>query len=210
MNLILKGNLFAEDELIQDDIRIQDGAGVYMVSGGIGNTQNAIKVFYYKPKNYSPESRILMVIPEAGRNGDSYRDAWIEEAKKYSVLIISPMYPEDVYGFEKYHLCGLISNLNLRESIEYVKGTNIAKMDEEKFSFDINANSSEWIFNDFDRLFDLTVQSLNSTQTKYDLFGHSAGGQILHRLAIFHPNNIWPVILVFIPYRIPPKQCPLG
>src|SRR5690606_30736613 len=23
----------------------------------------------------------------------------------------------------------------------------------------------------------------------YDLFGHSAGGQILHRLAIFHPNS---------------------
>jgi len=56
---------------------------------------------------------------------------------------------------------------------------------EEYFDFALNHDQEEWIFSDFDRIFNLIVESTNSSQTKYDIFGHSAGGQILHRLALF-------------------------
>ena len=53
-----------------------------------------------------------------------------------------------------------------------------------------NSNTEEaWIFDDFDRIFSTAVADVNSTQKKYDLFGHSAGGQIAHRLAIFNPKT---------------------
>ena len=129
------------------------------------------------------------MIPGAGRSGDTYRDAWIEAAEKYNVLILSPMYPDDDYPFEVYHLGGLIETSNLRESVEFIENSNIAKLDETIFNYQLNPNREEWIFKDFDRIFDLVVEATASTQNQYDLFGHSAGGQILHRFVIFNPDS---------------------
>ncbi|MDO5970252.1 hypothetical protein Q4Q35_10585 [Flavivirga aquimarina] len=186
MVLIKKNDLDLKKkkEQVLNDINIQEGSGSFLVEGGKGKVNKSIKVYYHRPKNFNADSKILMVIPGAGRNGDSYRDAWIEESEKYSVLILSPMYPEKEYPFENYHLCGLMGNLNLKNSITYIENTNMVKLDENNFTFTINPNKDEWIFNDFDRIFDLAVNELKSNQTEYDAFGHSAGGQILHRLAV--------------------------
>lgn len=205
MKLIKKSDLKEEKELVLNQINIQEGSGEFLIEGGKAKKDKTVKVFYHKPKNYGASSKILMVIPGAGRNGDSYRDAWIDESEKYSLLILSPMYQESEYGFDDYHLCGLINGSNLKNNIEYVEDTNIAKLNEEKFNFKFNPNSDEWIFNDFDRIFDLAAEALNSTQTTYDIFGHSAGGHILHRLALFHENSNADKILASNPsfYTLP-------
>lgn len=52
-----------------------------------------------------------------------------------------------------------------------------------------NMDPSKWIFSDFDRIFQLAKDDLDLQATDYDLFGHSAGGQILHRFALFHPDS---------------------
>lgn len=181
MDLLKKSEL----ELTINEINIQTGSGVFLIEGAKGNLENAIRIYYHKPNNYQADSRVLFVIPGAGRNGDSYRDAWIEESEKYGVLILSPMYPEETYEFEDYHLGGLAQELNLANSISYVENSNIAKLDESQFSLSLNEDSETWLFNDFDRIFDLSMRAMNASQTTYDLFGHSAGGQILHRMAIF-------------------------
>lgn len=56
-------------------------------------------------------------------------------------------------------------------------------------SFKITRNPAEWIFDDFDRIFDLVKEELQLKRNSYDMFGHSAGGQVLHRLALFNPKN---------------------
>lgn len=189
MALVRKEDLIEKNVLQLNQIDIQNGSGAFLVEGGPGHEGERIKVYYHKPENYDADSSILMVIPGAGRNGDSYRDAWIEESEKYGLLILSPMFAEGGYGFGDYHLCGLLKNIDLKNSIEYVENTNIARMNEENFSFEINPDSEQWIFNDFDRIFDLVVAHLNSEQTTYDIFGHSAGGHILHRMALFHQDS---------------------
>ncbi|WP_206539204.1 hypothetical protein [Aquimarina megaterium] len=187
MKLIKKSDL--EKKLVLNEINIQNGSGEFLIDGGNQNKDKTIKVFYHKPKNYQPESQILIVVPGAGRNGDSYRDAWISASEKYGILILSPMYSEKEFGFGAYHMCGLMYDLNLKNNIEYVKNSNIVKLKEDGFTFKVNSNPEKWIFNDFDRIFDLVVDALGATQTQYDLFGHSAGGQILHRMAIFQQNS---------------------
>lgn len=189
MDLIKKSDLIDESELEVNAIDIQDGSGVFLIDGGKGNDQKNIKIYYHKPKNFTEDSKILLVIPGAGRNGDTYRDAWIKESEKYSILILSPMYMEDDYDFGAYHLGGLVYDLNLEEAVEFDQNSNRVFLDEEKFSFQINSNKEEWIYKDFDRVFDMVVQALGSRQTTYDIFGHSAGGQILHRFAIFQPDS---------------------
>ncbi|GAA4273534.1 hypothetical protein U6A24_18815 [Aquimarina gracilis] len=170
-------------------ISINGGSGMFSIKGGLGNEEKTIDVFYYKPKTYNQKTRILIVIPGSGRNGDSYRDSWIEEAERYNLLILSPRYQEKQYPYEAYHLGGIVTSLNTEANITFIENTNQVFLDEENLTIDINKDQEKWIFNDFDRLFDLVISSLKSTQKQYDIFGHSAGGQILHRFAIFHPTS---------------------
>lgn len=189
MALIKQSDLQKEKELKVNQIDIQEGSGVFLIEGGNGKKGNSIKVYYHRPKNFKSDSKVLLVIPGAGRNGNSYRDAWIKESEEYGVLILSPMYAEEDYAFEDYHLCGLMYDLNLKNTIDRIEGTNIVELDETKLTYKVNKNRKQWIFKDFDRIFDLTVKAINSEQTKYDIFGHSAGGQILHRFALFQPDS---------------------
>lgn len=177
------------EELKVGEIDLKTGSGAFLISGGQGHENNTITVHYHMPNSFKPSSEMLLVVPGAGRDGDEYRDAWIEASEKYGVLILSPTYPDSSYGFGGYHMGGLMEELNLSASVEYVENSNIAKLDEEKLTFTVNANSSQWIFKDFDRIFDLVVESLSSEQREYDIFGHSAGGQILHRLTLFYPQT---------------------
>ncbi len=181
-------NIHAQSTL-KTNLSINTGSGYFEFEGGLGHQNDTIKVYYHKPKKFSPESKILMVIPGAGRNADDYRDSWVETSEKYSVLIISPSYTEKDYDYAAYHLGGIVKDLDLRKGVKFIKGTNKVELNEDLVEFNLNPDSNQWIYNDFDRLFELTVKVTSSKQDNYDMFGHSAGGQILHRFALFAPNS---------------------
>ncbi|THV59183.1 hypothetical protein EZV76_10125 [Flagellimonas alvinocaridis] len=166
---------------------IQEGSGYFQMEVGNLDDTRKINVYYHRPKNFNPDSKVILVIPGAGRNADTYRDAWIVNSEKYNVLVLSPMYPKSEYGFEDYHLGGIIQNLNISECISWVEGTNEAILYEDKLVYHVNPKKRKWLFNDFDAIFDFAITATQSNQTSYDIFGHSAGGQILHRFALFHP-----------------------
>lgn len=172
-----------------NNIDLETGSGNFLIEGGVGRIEKTITVFYHKPEKFSPQSPILMVIPGSSRNGWNYRDAWIEASEKHNLLILSPHYPEDSYGFGEYHMGGLMYDMNIYDHIKEEEHSNEVFLDEEAFAYKINSNPDEWIFNDFDRLFEMVVDSTSSSQKGYDIFGHSAGGQILHRLVLFHPES---------------------
>lgn len=184
MELILKSSL-DQEPLILNEVTLKEGSGKFLIEGGIGKKEKSIVVFYHKPRNFDSNSKILFVIPGAGRNANSYRDTWVDVAEKNAVLVLSPQYDADEYPFEEYHLCGLVQHINLGESLEFVENSNMVKIDEELLTYTQNPKQEEWIFEDFDRIFDLVTSATRSNQKKYDLFGHSAGGQILHRFALF-------------------------
>jgi pimeloyl-ACP methyl ester carboxylesterase len=149
---------------------LKTGTGVFSVEGGKGIEHLSIGVNYYKPKNFSKDSPILIVLPGNGRTGAKYRDRWIAASNKFGALILSLTYSKEFYP----------------RTIHYT----IARMSVENNGVYTNENNpSKWIYSDFDRIFDLVVASTKSSQLTYDLFGHSAGGQIGHRLAIFSPEN---------------------
>ncbi|WP_273567450.1 hypothetical protein [Maribacter halichondriae] len=172
MELIPKSELVPEKELVLNQVNIEDGSGRFLIEGGF-KKNNTIVVHYYKPNNFSSKSSIIFVLPGAGRNGDDYRNAWVEQSEKYNVLILSLEYSETYYpGLWSYNLAGMIYDVNIQDG-----------------TFKINQNQNEWIFDDFDRIFNEVKNNLNLEKEFYDMFGHSAGGQLLHRLAIFHPKN---------------------
>lgn len=186
MDLIKKSDLILEKTLVLNQISMELGSGKFLVEGGF-EKEKALEVHYYKPLSFKADSKVLLVVPGAGRNADSYRDSWIETSEKYNVLILAIRYDEKDYDYGAYHLGNLMTNLNLDTSVTYDENSNNVFLNEDKFSAEANTDRAQWLFNDFDRIFDLVSDQLSSNQTAYDIFGHSAGGQILHRFAIFQP-----------------------
>lgn len=169
MLLIKKDELSRELEV--NEITIIEGGDKFLIEGG-SDKNKTIEVYYYKPKNFNANSKVLLVLPGAGRNGRNYRDAWVEAANKYGVLILSLTYPENDYpGLWSYNLAGMITNVDVKNK-----------------TFDITDRTS-WLFDDFDRIFNEVKKELDLKTDSYDMFGHSAGGQILHRLAIFKAES---------------------
>ena len=166
-------------------VHIHPGSGNFLVGGGPGHEERLVQVFYHMPERFTPDSPILLVVPGAGRDADEYRDAWVTAAEEHGVLVLSPRYREDEYGFGAYHMGGLMEGLNLGWSVLYEEGSNRAHLDEDRFEYRVNRDPRTWIFEDFDRLFDRVTTAVGSEREEYDIFGHSAGGQILHRLALF-------------------------
>ena len=168
---------------------INEGSGSFTINGGKGHENIELTVYYHKPKNFTKKTKVLLVIPGSGRNGDSYRDSWIKTSEKHNVLILSPSYPEKHYPYDAYHLGGIIKDLDLTKGVIFKKNSNQVLLDENVVEFKLNRNSNEWIYSDFDRIFMIAKKSLKLNAKKYDMFGHSAGGQILHRFTIFYPQS---------------------
>ena len=189
MELIKLEDLLVLESLTLNEVSIENGSGVFLIEGGQARQKKSIKVHYHRPENFTAQSPILLVLPGAGRNGDSYRDAWVKASEFYNILVLSPEYAEKDYPFKDYHLGGIISSWNIQDQISFDEHSNKAYLKEDSLNISYHTDSTSWIFNDFDRIFDLAVQATASQQQKYDVFGHSAGGQILHRFVLFHPHS---------------------
>jgi hypothetical protein len=157
---------------------ISSGSGKFTLDGGIGHTEKTIEIYYHLPASYDENTKVIIVIPGAGRNGWSYRDSWVEASEKYNLLVLSPSYSDELYPrFWNYNIARMLSDVKINKSKTAIE------------SYKVVNEPTEWIFSDFDRIFDYSVQRFKLKSKTYDMFGHSAGGQISHRYALFHPNN---------------------
>lgn len=192
---------------------IHAGSGNFLLKQGISHPERPIPVFYHRPAGFGPDSPILLVIPGAGRNAWSYRDAWIDVSEAHDVLVLAPAYAEDQYDFAAYHMGGIISDLELRNVDPGSDGATPSRyhLNDEDIVFEVNNDPGEWIFRDFDVIFRHVVEATESRQDSYDIFGHSAGGQILHRLAIFNPDSSAARIIAANSgfYTVPTHELPL-
>ena len=171
------------------EAHLHGGSGNFLIAGGAGHEDELIAVFYHRPESFAPDSPVLVVLPGAGRDAAEYRDAWVEASERHGILILTPRYREAEYDFGDYHMGGLVDTTNIEEVAEPVPRSSEVMLDEGRLLLEVETNGAEWIFDDFDRLFELTADAVGSTRNGYDVFGHSAGGQILHRLVLFHPES---------------------
>ena len=170
-----------------DVVKLHAGSGNFVISGGSGIADRTIPVFYYQPKAFNQDSKVLIVVPGTGRNAWDYRDAWIKAADQYNVLVLAPHYSEEYYQFADYHLGGVVANLKINSDAE--NGDNRFRLDDADIEYQINTDRTQWLYPDFDRLFALVKNATGLQAEGYDLFGHSAGAQILHRLVLLHSDS---------------------
>ncbi|MBE9603396.1 alpha/beta hydrolase [Acetobacteraceae bacterium H6797] len=147
-----------------------------------GDPTRPLVIHTYRATGYAPGKPAVFVQHGMNRNGDEYRDFWVEAAEKHGLLIIAPNYGNDEYpGAEVYnngHVIGADGSLRPREKWGYaVPG----------------------------RLFAMLREAGVTTREKAFFFGHSAGGQFGHRMAATQPLDIFEAIAIGNPgwYTLP-------
>ncbi|MGL5317272.1 MAG: hypothetical protein ACRC9Q_01010 [Bacteroidales bacterium] len=138
------------------------GRGVITYSGYAPLSHKPVKVHYYIPKGDKSRMPILFVFPGVNRNADEYLDAWKVGADQKNVMVFSLEFPRSMYSTEEYIEGGMFSGTTLKPE-------------------------SAWTFSLIEPLFDYLKKELNGSQATFDLWGHSAGAQFVHRYFLFKP-----------------------
>ena len=127
-----------------------------------------IQVFTYRPAAFTPASPILLVMHGRNRNGEEYRDWFGAEAERHGFLAVAPNFTEAQYAHPyEYNYGAMIDPGGTWRPRE------------------------EWIDAVVEAVFDEVVRRTGSARKGYAIFGHSAGGQLVHRMATL----AWPARL---------------
>ncbi len=145
---------------------INTGIDSFVIQAYKDSERKSIKVWTYKPESWNDKDNIVFVMHGGGRNAADYLNAWIDLANENKLLIIAPEFENK---FSKY------------TTNDYQEGN--------LFTFFGTKNpKSEWAYTVIENIFDhiKTVNHISNDQ--YDIFGHSAGGQFVHRMVLLMPE----------------------
>lgn len=147
--------------------KINSGIDSFVIYAYKDSERKSIKVWTYKPESWNDKDKIVFVMHGGGRNADDYLKAWIELADENNLLIIAPEFENK---FSKY------------TTNDYQEGN--------LFTFFGTKNpKSEWAYTVVENIFDHIKSVNNITNEQYDIFGHSAGGQFVHRMVMLMPES---------------------
>ena len=121
-----------------------------------------ITVYVHRPETYTKDSAILMVAHGRNRNGDEYRDYFVPESDARGFLVVAPNFPEKHYPHpHAYNYGGMVDATG--------------KIQPHK----------RWMFWRLKDVFGDVRRRIGAKRDKFFIFGHSAGSQLVHRMATF-------------------------
>lgn len=137
-----------------------------------GVNQDALCLYYYRPGRWTEKDAVFIAFHGFGRNGAEYCKALRKLAEKRNMLIVCPELTERKYpGAEWYQEGGIMD-------------TDGHVREKEKRTFSV-----------VDRIVE-EVKNRTQATGKVILFGHSAGGQFVHRWALLGGKKVVDVIAV--------------
>ena len=149
----------------------------------------------YRPAQATADSPIVLVQHGVMRNGADYRDFWIPAAEAHGWVIIAPTFSDDQWP----------------DVASYNNGNLLASSDPAAMADTASGNPAEiWSYTVLTRLVDdLKTAEILQHQPLY-LFGHSAGGQFVHRLMSVLTPSVFTQVVVANPgwYTLPLLELP--
>jgi len=156
---LLGASFVAAPVMAKDCAPLSAGSSQIVFSGWAGPK---LPVFVHKPQTAGADSRIVFVMHGVQRDGDRYRDEWRDLAEKHNLIVVVP-----TFGRKDFPTTG---SYNLGNIVDE-KGRKTPK--------------AKWSFSAIEPLFDDIVCRVSGDQRGYALYGHSAGGQFVHRYVAF-------------------------
>ena len=121
-----------------------------------------ITVHVHRPESFTPDSPILFVMHGVKRNADDYCAYFARESDRRGFLVVAPEFDKAQYA--------------------HPHGYNYAGMCDAEGK---PCPREQWLFPVIEAIFEEVRRRVGSRRERFFLFGHSAGGQLVHRLATF-------------------------
>jgi predicted esterase len=148
-------------------------AGYELIGLRSGRT---IRLFYAKPEKMSADTQVLFVCHGVKRNPQKYLEVWQKYQKDLNVILVAPEF----------------SKKEFPKGRDYNQGNLVAA--------DGSLNpAKQWSLSAIDEAFLILKMCLGLTSNEYLIYGHSAGAQFVHRLAIFLPETSAGVLVAANP-----------
>ncbi|MEL6538059.1 MAG: hypothetical protein AAFQ98_21755 [Bacteroidota bacterium] len=152
---------------VTESTRLNTNVDSFVMYAYKDSERKSIRVWTYKPETWEDQDKIVFVMHGGGRNADDYLNAWVELAEQNNLLIIAPEFESKFAKFA---------------TNDYQEGNLFT-------FFGTDNPKSEWAYTVVENIFD-HVKSFNQiTNGHYDIFGHSAGGQFVHRMVMLMPES---------------------
>lgn len=161
--LFLSGELCAQTAGSQ--VLFKDPIGSFNFDLSLGNLAPPITVWYYRPDNVSPGTHVVFLMHGSTRTAQEARDIGAMYAKQHNFVLLAPEFSEKNYPGDNYAFGNMID----------IDGKPIPE--------------AKWAFGVIERVFDKVRHELRLSTQSYDILGHSAGGQFVHRLVLFAPQS---------------------
>ena len=151
------------------DAKLIIGSGSFVFPFLSGGELRRITVWYYRPAAAGADTPIVFVMHGASRAAENYRKYWIPLAEKHGFILLVPEFSRSAFPGSTYELGNMIG----RDGVKYPQ--------------------SQWSYTAIEDIFDAVRLANGLTAPTYDIYGHSAGGQFVHRLVFFEPSARYKV-----------------
>jgi len=158
--------IFIQCSKVEDPVdQIRERSGVINFEAGPDFQNKVIPVHYFVPAGGPKGKEIQLVLHGADRNATDYLAGWAQKARIYDVIVLAPEFSSTDFNTTQYNEGNFIvsGQLNLPE----------------KTTFSL-----------MDRIFNQAVDELEAEATKYNIYGHSAGAQFVHRYLQFYNSSL--------------------
>jgi len=143
-----------------------EGSGRFVFEDTAENPGKQIPVWYHRPAGDLSAMPVIFVLPGRFRNADGYRDHWVPLSREYGFLVVAPEFSMEHFpGMWRYGI-GNVSRVTGERKPESV-----------------------WIPTLIEKIFDTLRGDYGVTADRYDLFGRSAGAQLVHRMILFKSGS---------------------
>ncbi len=141
-----------------------------------------IRTYIFVPKTLSSKTRVLLVMHGLSRTAYNYIGSWEKWAGKNDYIVVAPKFDRDNWGGSRKYNLG-----------------NMFRKDGTK------SPRTRWSFKVVENLYETIREGFNLETEHFDIFGHSAGGQFVHRFMFFMPESKVRIALAANPgwYTLP-------
>lgn len=127
-----------------------------------GDPARPVTVWMFVPDGCDHACPLQFVMHGVKRNGEEYLDNWVEFAKARRFIVVAPEFTRKYFPHDD----------------DYSLGRSTREPDPAKWAFAVP-----------EHLFDELKMRYGFAAPSYRMFGHSAGGQFVHRLHLFNPGH---------------------
>ena len=126
-----------------------------------------VPMYITVPANLTTATHVLLNMHGNGRTASSYHDAWRSWTRNNNYILVTPYFSDANWPDSGYHQGNVFTEENCRGALN---------------------PESRWSFTIVDNAFTSLKTRFQLRDNKYDLWGHSAGAQFVHRMMLWKPD----------------------